>query len=54
MNLGRCPSSARFNGNETVLEDNQAILVPARKSHKFWNPGDERATIILMMFGESA
>lgn len=45
---------ARIGGREMELDDNQAILVPAGMSHEFWNPGDERATFILIMFGENA
>ena len=44
----------RIGGRDVVLDDNQAILVPAGMSHEFWNPGDERATLILIMFGEAA
>ena len=47
-------SQARIGGKELSLYDNQAILVPAGMSHEFWNPGDERATFILIMFGENA
>jgi len=31
-----------------------AMFVPEGMSHEFWNPGDERATLILIMFGENA
>lgn len=34
------------------LED-PAIYVPEGVSHEFCNPGDERATLILIMFGET-
>lgn len=45
---------ARLGGREIALRDNQAIFVPAGMTHEFWNPGDERATMILIMFGENA
>ncbi|HZD52944.1 MAG TPA: cupin domain-containing protein [Woeseiaceae bacterium] len=45
---------ARLGGREMTLEDNEAILVPKGVAHEFWNPGDERATLLLIMFGESA
>lgn len=45
---------ARLGGREVPLEDDQAILVPEGMSHEFWNPGDRRATLILIMFGEGA
>ncbi|HEX7012023.1 MAG TPA: cupin domain-containing protein [Steroidobacteraceae bacterium] len=44
----------RIGGREMVLGDNQAIFVPAGMSHEFWNPGNERATLLLIMFGENA
>lgn len=31
-----------------------AIYVPEGMSHEFCNPGDECATLILIMFGENA
>jgi mannose-6-phosphate isomerase-like protein (cupin superfamily) len=45
---------ARIDGREIVLEDNQAIFVPEGVAHEFWNPGEERATLILLMFGADA
>ena len=45
---------ARLGGQEVPLADNQAILVPAGMTHEFWNPGDERAAFLLIMFGETA
>lgn len=45
---------ARIGGREVTLEDDQAMFVPEGMSHEFWNPGDERATLILIMFGENA
>lgn len=45
---------ARFGRRELALVDNQAILVPAGMTHEFWNPGEEPATMILIMFGETA
>lgn len=45
---------ARLGGRQMALEDNQAIFVPAGMTHEFWNPGEERATLILIMFGENA
>ena len=44
----------RIGGREMQLDDNQAIFVPAGMSHEFWNPGDQRSTLILIMFGENA
>jgi mannose-6-phosphate isomerase-like protein (cupin superfamily) len=45
---------ARIGGREMTLDDDRAIFVPQGMSHEFWNPGDERATLILIMFGENA
>ena len=45
---------ARIGGEAVELEDDQAIFVPAGMAHEFWNPGDETATFILIMFGENA
>ena len=45
---------ARIGGRDVALEDNQAIFVPAGMSHEFWNPGDERGTFLLIMFGDNA
>lgn len=45
---------ARLGGRDVTLEDSQAILAPAAMAHEFWNPGEERTTLLLIMFGESA
>ena len=45
---------ARIGGAPVDLEDDQAIFVPAGVAHEFWNPGEETATFILIMFGENA
>jgi mannose-6-phosphate isomerase-like protein (cupin superfamily) len=47
-------AEARIGGKDFALEDSQAIFVPAGMSHEFWNPGSERSTVILIMFGENA
>ena len=47
-------AEANIGGEPVSLEDDQAIFIPAGLSHEFWNPGEETATFILIMFGENA
>jgi mannose-6-phosphate isomerase-like protein (cupin superfamily) len=44
----------KIGGKEGLLEAGQMILVPAGVSHEFWNPYDEPAEVILVMFGAGA
>ncbi|UCH82930.1 MAG: hypothetical protein JSW50_10690 [Candidatus Latescibacterota bacterium] len=44
----------RIGGKEMSIEGKQTMLVPAGVSHEFWNPNDEPAEFILIMFGEGA
>jgi mannose-6-phosphate isomerase-like protein (cupin superfamily) len=45
---------AKIGGKEVVMEGGQMVFIPAGISHEAWNPYDEPAEIILLMFGEGA
>jgi mannose-6-phosphate isomerase-like protein (cupin superfamily) len=45
---------SRIGGKEISIEGKQTILVPAGVAHEFWNPNDEPAEFIIIMFGEGA
>jgi mannose-6-phosphate isomerase-like protein (cupin superfamily) len=44
----------RIGGVERLMEAGQMIFVPAGVTHEAWNPHDEPAEIILLMFGDGA
>jgi mannose-6-phosphate isomerase-like protein (cupin superfamily) len=45
---------AKIGGKEITLQAGQMAFIPAGVSHEAWNPYDEPAEIILLMFGEGA
>jgi mannose-6-phosphate isomerase-like protein (cupin superfamily) len=45
---------ARIGGQEVTLQEGQALFIPAGVSHEFWNPYEQPAEAILLMFGEGA
>jgi mannose-6-phosphate isomerase-like protein (cupin superfamily) len=45
---------ARIGGKEVILRAGQLAFIPAGINHEAWNPYDEPAEIILLMFGEGA
>lgn len=45
---------AKIGGKEIILRAGQMIFIPTGVSHEAWNPYDEPAEIILLMFGEEA
>jgi hypothetical protein len=45
---------ARIGGVEKELRAGQAVFIPAGVTHEAWNPYDEPAEIVLLMFGEGA
>lgn len=45
---------ARIGGKEILVTAGQMVFVPAGVTHEAWNPYDEPAEIILLMFGEGA
>jgi uncharacterized RmlC-like cupin family protein len=45
---------AKIGGREVIMEEGQMAFIPAGVSHEAWNPYDEPAEIILLMFGEGA
>lgn len=45
---------AKIGGQETKMETGAAIFIPAGVTHELWNPGDEPAEAILIMFGEGS
>jgi quercetin dioxygenase-like cupin family protein len=44
----------KIGGKEGVMQAGQMVFIPAGVSHEAWNPYDEPAEIILLMFGEGA
>ena len=45
---------AKVGGKEVHLQAGQTVFVPAGVSHEAWNPYDEPAEVIILMFGEGA
>lgn len=45
---------AKIGGKEVVMRPGQAVFIPAGTSHEVWNPYDEAAEVVLLMFGEGA
>lgn len=45
---------AKIGGKETPMQEGQMVFIPAGVRHEAWNPHDEPAEIILLMFGEGA
>ena len=50
----RGKAAAKVGGREVILQAGQMAFIPAGVSHEAWNPYDEPAEIILLMFGEGA
>lgn len=50
----RGKAAAKIGGREGILQAGQMAFIPAGISHEAWNPFDEPAEIILLMFGEGA
>lgn len=47
-------SEAKIGDRRLTLHANEMLFIPAGVSHEFWNPYDEPAEGILLMFGEGA
>lgn len=45
---------AKVGGKEVHLQGGQMVFVPAGVGHEAWNPYDEPAEVIILMFGEGA
>lgn len=45
---------AKIGGREVMMQEGQMVLIPAGVAHEAWNPNDDPAEIILIMFGEGA
>lgn len=50
----RGKAEARVGGKQLTLPAGQMMFVPAGVAHEFWNPSDEPAEMIILMFGEGA
>ena len=50
----RGKAAAKIGGREVILQAGQMAFIPAGVSHEAWNPYDEPAEVILLMFGEGA
>jgi mannose-6-phosphate isomerase-like protein (cupin superfamily) len=44
----------RIGGVERALGQGQMVFVPPGTAHEFWNPYDEPAEVIVLMFGDGA
>jgi mannose-6-phosphate isomerase-like protein (cupin superfamily) len=49
---GRC--EGKIGGKSITLDRQEMLFIPAGVSHEFWNPHDEPAEAVLIMFGEGA
>jgi len=49
---GRC--EATIGGKTVTLDKSEMLFVPAGVAHEFWNPYDEPAEAIMLMFGDGA
>jgi mannose-6-phosphate isomerase-like protein (cupin superfamily) len=47
-------AEARIGGRRITLESGTCTFIPARVSHELWNPLDEPAEFVIIMFGEGA
>ncbi len=47
-------AKAKVGGAEMTLEQGQMVFVPAGTAHEAWNPFDEPAEFIILMFGDGA
>lgn len=47
-------AAAKIGGREVTLQAGQMAFIPAGVSHEVWNPYDEPAEVIILMFGEGA
>ncbi len=45
---------AKIGGKEVIMQEGQMVFIPAGVSHEAWNPYEEPAEIILLMFGQGA
>ncbi len=50
----RGKARAKVSGKEVTFPANEMLFVPAGVTHEFWNPYDEPAEMIILMFGEGA
>lgn len=47
-------AAAKVGGREMTLQAGQMVFIPPGVSHEAWNPYDEPAEVIILMFGEGA
>lgn len=50
----RNAAMVRIGGENKILQAGQMVFIPAGVAHEAWNPFDEPAEIILLMFGDGA
>jgi mannose-6-phosphate isomerase-like protein (cupin superfamily) len=50
----RGKAAAKVAGKEVTLKAGQMVFIPPGVSHEAWNPYDEPAEVILLMFGKGA
>lgn len=47
-------AEARIGGQQSTFPAGQMMFVPAGVAHEFWNPRDQPAEVIILMFGQGA
>lgn len=47
-------AEARIGGRRLTLHANEMLFIPSHVAHEFWNPYDEPAEGVLLMFGDGA
>jgi mannose-6-phosphate isomerase-like protein (cupin superfamily) len=47
-------ATARIGGREMILQEGQAVLVPAGVTHEFWATEDQYGECVIIMFGPGA
>lgn len=50
----RGKAQSKVGGKEVTFPANEMLFVPAGVTHEFWNPYDQPAEMIILMFGEGA
>jgi mannose-6-phosphate isomerase-like protein (cupin superfamily) len=52
--ITRGVGTARIGGREMIMQEGEAVLVPAGMAHEFWATEDQYAECVLIMFGPGA
>jgi mannose-6-phosphate isomerase-like protein (cupin superfamily) len=52
--ITRGVGTGRIGGREMILQEGQAVLIPAGMAHEFWATEDQYAECVMIMFGPGA